>query len=404
MDGAKKLACLDGLRAVAVVQVVMFHHRLEGDFQAVRPAFNRLLAPFRFGYTGVHLFLVLSGFCLTHSLIRRSRSGRNPSLLSYMRDRWWRIAPPFYVAFLVYATITMACGWAGVERPPWARVDLYQVVTHATFLHGLSDETLGAVNPPFWSLSLEFQFYLVLPLLFVLAMRIGPWRVLAGVIGLSVIWRAAILMAAPTFNAGMTGFFVARWSEFAMGMAVACWYHAEGRTARRSDSLKIGALALITLGVTFAVAMASPTRWIDFGFGAGYAAMLVAVLLSSDRNGLANACFSWKPLVWLGSISYSVYLTHNLIFDWEYKAYNRLIARPNSITEAALLATSLSLILLVGWAFHVLVERRFLRSTDPSRPSEAQVVLPAARTMRPHRIGLLSWPARLDLARGSSEQ
>ena len=88
-----KLDCLDGLRGVAILLVVLFH-LAGGGGQPYHRLVASALTPFRFGYTGVHLFLVLSGFCLTHSLLRRAAAGRPPTIRSYLASRFWRIAPP----------------------------------------------------------------------------------------------------------------------------------------------------------------------------------------------------------------------------------------------------------------------------------------------------------------------
>ena len=142
-DGAQmtrpaKLDCLDGLRGIAILAVVFFHHRIECQLLPSSTLY-RLLAPTRFGFVGVHLFLVLSGFCLTNSLIRKARAGRNYSLRQYLTDRWWRIAPPFYAAIILCL----------IARPLFrltSRVVLGNealnfsiIAKHIFFVHGLSD-------------------------------------------------------------------------------------------------------------------------------------------------------------------------------------------------------------------------------------------------------------------------
>src|SRR5947209_2000653 len=118
MTGAKKLEVLDGLRGIAVLSVIAFHHRLMSEGEIGHSTLYTLLAPSRFGYAGVHLFLVLSGFCLTHSLIRRARAGQEPTLRTYLIHRWRRIAPPFYAAMALYLFAAAAARAFGLWVPP----------------------------------------------------------------------------------------------------------------------------------------------------------------------------------------------------------------------------------------------------------------------------------------------
>ena len=229
MKTAAKLECLDGLRGIAVLAVILFHHRLECESHR-RSLLYSVLAPSRFGHVGVHLFLVLSGFCLTYSLIRREQSGRYPTLRRFLADRWWRIAPPYYVAialYLVANAVQVAAGFPSLRGEPNT---LRQVAMHLGFLHGLREDTIEAINSPFWSLSLEFQFYATLPLLFAMAGRFGYGRVIAAVSVASFAWRAAVLYVVPGHAFLVNGFFLGRWTEFALGMGVAAWYAGPGRS------------------------------------------------------------------------------------------------------------------------------------------------------------------------------
>ena len=213
-----KLDAIDGLRGLAVLGVIGFHQRLCWDRLPTPTLVHRLLAPSRFGYVGVHLFLVLSGFCLTHSLLRRRREGRSPTLRRYLVDRWRRIAPPYYAVMAACIALNLALS-APAAWPGWR-----QFLYHPTFLHGLRPDTLGAINAPFWSLSIEFQFYLWLPLLFAASVKLGVVPVVSTVVAASLAWRTYVLSTIPDDQWLLMGSFAGRWSEFAAGMAVAWWH------------------------------------------------------------------------------------------------------------------------------------------------------------------------------------
>lgn len=363
-----KLACLDGLRGLAVLAVVLFHHRLESESFPVRSELYTLLAPSRFGYLGVHLFLVLSGFCLTHSLIGRARKGRSPSLGRYFRDRWWRIAPPYYMAMLVYlafAVLQRHWGLSPIRPEP---VGARQIGVHLAFLHGLWPETLEAINSPFWSLSLEFQFYLTLPLLFVIAERIGYRSVVAAVIGVSLLFRAGIVNALPEQPGLLNGFFLGRWGEFALGMAVASWANRRESApvwfdAKAAPAVFVGSLIFLAVGAGMGA-----TGWIvpvDPILGMGFALLLTSAILSADSRLGVGRCLSWGPVAALGTISYSVYLTHSLVLACLDRSYSRHVGTGAGLgTDSLLLIGNLILVLVVGWFFYRVVESRFARSID----------------------------------------
>jgi peptidoglycan/LPS O-acetylase OafA/YrhL len=366
----RKLACVDSLRGLAIVGVILFHLR-GGDGTPYHPAIAALLAPFRFGYTGVHLFLVLSGFCLTHSLIRRERSGRPMGLRSYLAARWWRIAPPYYAAIALYLAIPVAYVLVGHPSPLTRLLSVRQVATHVLFIHGWWADTFGAINVPFWTLSLEFQFYLTLPLLFALAGRLGCVPVVAAVAATSVAWRALILAAGPRWGHLIGGAFPGRWTEFALGMGVAFWYNRpRGAASVRASWPWLAATAMGLLAAAMAMTAYRPVEpAVDYIFGAGFAALLAATLEAAERGGRPAEVVEFAPLVGVGLVSYSLYLSHSLFMERTIQLYRRAIPRPTLVSDAAMVAAVLGAVAVGGWLFYRWVERHFVRSIDAPRPA-----------------------------------
>ncbi len=359
MSDRKKLDVLDGLRGFAILLVVLFHYRLTAGDGTPPTLFFRGLAPFRFGYSGVNLFLVLSGFCLTLSLLRRTEAGAPPPLRAYLVSRWRRIAPPFYAAAAVYLAARPLLARAGV--PPLGSGDhsTWQVVVHALFLHGLWPEAITAFNDPFWSLSLEFQFYATLPLLFASMLRFGPIPTLVVVTVASWLWRLAILSQPIDRFYAINGFMLARWPEFAIGSAVA-FHHARPRPSSRGRAtiglLSAAAPALLLLASW--LALRDQALWSDYAYGLGYGTLLLIALPSNERRSPAAILFSARPLVWIGSISYSLYLTHSLFLALVLRGYRMLVSNPTSTTDALVVASALGVVLGGGWCFFQLVEVR----------------------------------------------
>src|SRR5262249_2971456 len=105
-------------------------------------------------------------------------------------------------------------------------------------------------------------------------------------------------------------------------------------------------------------------RLADYTFGAAFSGLLIAALLSAETGGPWRRLLTWRPLAHLGTISYSVYLMHSLVLALTKEAFRIDLGPGGSLGEVAFLMTSLCLVWLVGWSFHQLVERRFVRSID----------------------------------------
>ena len=110
------------------------------------------------GAYGVHLFFVASAFTLFSSLQQRSRSEKRPTLNFFLR-RFFRIAPPFWLAILFYVW------WKGTGPQYWAPhgIGWLDVLATACFAHGWSPTMINSVVPGGWSIAVEMNFYLLVP-------------------------------------------------------------------------------------------------------------------------------------------------------------------------------------------------------------------------------------------------
>jgi peptidoglycan/LPS O-acetylase OafA/YrhL len=350
-----RLAGVDGLRAAAALWVVLFHIRV---FSGAKLPFQPLDFFVRSGSTGVSLFLVLSGFCLFLPFAAGKSSRFRTGTFLVRRAR--RLLPAYYCSIGLALVLNLGGGGNLGFGPLSATDALWQVVTHLTMIHTLFPGTFYALNGAYWSLGLEWQLYLGLPLLIVSARRFGLVPTLAGAVAVNVVYRLGLAIAGARgwVPAGtlqtvvLPNLLPGRWAEFAFGMGVAELY-ARGSLERLPMAVTwawvpVAALAIAAVGLPLS----------HLAFGAVFALLLVGVLHS---RGVVARVFAWRPLVVLGIMSYSLYLVHQpLIQALAYVLRHDLgLTRTESFVG---LVALLPAVLAVAWALFVLVERYTLTS------------------------------------------
>jgi peptidoglycan/LPS O-acetylase OafA/YrhL len=363
----KRLAGIDGLRAAAALWVVLFH--IQAFSSARLSAVPGLYLLLRSGSAGVSLFLVLSGFCL-YLPIAKAGPDRFKAGQFFLR-RCRRLMPAYYVS-LVLATMLAIVGGKFLGEPRLHLGQLvWQDIAHATLIHTLFPSSFYALNGAYWSLGLEWQLYLGLPVLIWGISRFGFLRAIAAVILCNVAYRLALgfvvhrgLIAADSTlaTAVLPNQLPGRWAEFALGIVAAEFYLRGGVTRWAAKSKQILCL-FIPLGL---VAIAS-SGWelSHLLYGCVFFTLLMLVLL---ENNAVSRLFAWRPLVALGAMSYSLYLVHQPIIQG--LAYViRVDAHASPTATFLTLLALLPLIVLIAWVLFVTVERRTM--TAPQRRAEA---------------------------------
>ena len=364
-----RVAGLDGVRGLAALWVVLNH-----VFLRAWPGFPVDHAPwwageFIYGRFAVVVFIALSGFSLA---LAPARSGwRFPSIATFAHRRAWRILPPYWAALVFSLVMT----WVVVAQPGWPVPDGRSVVVYGL----LVQDAVPAADPnrAFWSIAVEAQLYLVLPLLLLLVRRISApamVAVVAAVVGV-------VGLLAP--NDALVQFTPDLAVLFAIGVLAAGIVTAGERTR----SLPWGLFALAAaapVGVLIAVRGATWTNenlfWVDLAWGPALGCFLAAVATSRPRAVVR--VLDTRPLRGLGSFSYSLYLTHAPIVI--AVSYGLVLGRVAPGTPTFLVLTAVLLPLTVGFArlFAAVFELPFqrhrgwrplrgavrsrLRATDPS--------------------------------------
>jgi peptidoglycan/LPS O-acetylase OafA/YrhL len=298
------LPSLQSLRGLAALWVVLYH------LDVTLFGIGQGLLPFpgpRFGWLGVDLFFVLSAYLLGQPFV----DGRARPYWRFLGDRLHRLAPAYYGAAALSAAVVLLISVDNF-RPGWVALNL-------VFLTNVDVDAYFALNPALWSLAVEMQFYLVLPLL----ARLFTGRrwplglavciaIAAAVRAVTYQWADLGLGVVEPFDALFFGTFgmPAFLAHFGLGLA-ACRLRTIARPA-------LAALVGLPLLVVPAVLWV-PDGSVAFGFETfpGQVAMrLVAacgatlLVLAAASAGLAQRLLGVAPLRWLGDISYSLYLAH----------------------------------------------------------------------------------------------
>ena len=285
---------LQGLRGIAVLLVVMYHNLplLKGTW---------IYKPLLWGWSGVNLFFVLSGFLITSILIEaRDRP-------HYFRDFYARRALriwPMYVLLLVacYAVPDWFLGGSWRDQTRWQTL-----LAYALFVQNLRHTPLPGTLGPTWSLAIEEQYYVV-------------WAPIVRFLRGNRAWMlpvilCALIVAAPVVRASHAHFLtpthtLSHLDGIAMGSLLAVGLY--GMRLTRRTWLWIGAVAMVLgLGGTNTI-FHGPM--LDTGLSLGFSG---TVLLASVGTGARNPV-AWLlrrgPLPYYGQISYGLYMTHILVF------------------------------------------------------------------------------------------
>ena len=300
---------VDQLRGLAALAVVVCHLAVS----AYREAPNLAGGPWPwlalilgFGYLGVPLFFVISGFCI-HLPQARALTRATPTAPDWRRffaRRFWRLYPPYLAALVV----ALALWWVAGSPLPWLAV-----TTQALLVHPFHTATFDGVNPPAWTLAVEAQLYLAYPVVFRLIARFGALRALGAVLAVTMAYRVTLAFTPlPSEIAGPAWeVFLARWVEWVLGAVVAEW--AAGRLALpRVLSSPWPGLVALGAGVLLEWYAGSWGLYVvkEPLYGVAFALLLHAAL-AHERPGLGSA--PGRYLAGVGVYSYSLYLLHRPI-------------------------------------------------------------------------------------------
>jgi peptidoglycan/LPS O-acetylase OafA/YrhL len=335
---------IDGLRAFAVVSVMLFHMKVAG---------------FSGGFVGVDVFFVISGYLISGNILHRIDAGTFTFSNFYMR-RARRIFPALFFTVTATFLIGILC-----LPPPWLRSLAKEVTwsllsisnveywreSHAYF--ATTADNLGLLHA--WSLSVEEQFYLAWPALLVLTLRYAGRRALPGM--LAGLGTLSLLTAQWWLSKDATAVFFLpqfRVFEFCIGAGVLLIEEsAKPGTAASTLFLLAGAAAVVASIFAFAGdTPCAPLLLLLPCLGTA------SIIYAGTRSPIASALTN-KAVVGLGLVSYSLYLCH-----WPVLFFYRAIFAESAsglATDASLVTIMLAIAVAMFW----LIERPFRRPATP---------------------------------------
>ncbi len=293
---------MDGLRACAVLAVLSVHAA-----PAVVP----------WGFRGIDLFFAISGFCLAYPFLQ----GKAIDYGAFLRRRFVRIAPPYYVALLLFAALALTpFGYPSVLRDGLGSPRSQALELLGDFAFAIP--RIPIHNVAFWTLAIEARWYLVFPLLVALYRRSRPLFYALGLLLYALYFLTPSVVDEGTLPCFMLGIVAADlalnpqpWQRFA-------W---------------IGAVLTFALGLAL-----RPYVRVDHGDPVWHAAAFFFVVAAGW--GPLQRVLAWPPLVAVGLASYSIYLIHAPFVGF---LHDHGSPRPVSFLIA----------LALGFAFWRLVER-----------------------------------------------
>ena len=343
---------IDGLRALAVIAVILFHSGIPG---------------FDGGYVGVDVFFVISGYLITQLLEESRDESVRRTLATFYVRRMRRILPALLATCLVTAIVAVAL----FTPEELVNVGKYLAATPVLLSNVATwTERSGYFAPDvrqlplshLWSISVEEQFYLIYPLLLIAITRYRlPYRRMA-LIALASVSLALCIWA--SHHRPMANYFFAptRAWELLLGAALAV-----GGTPRIGHRIVTEGLAIAGLLGIAVVVHVYTEETLYPGTAAMLPCLATAALLAtgnSPQPALVNRMLSWTPLVFVGLISYSLYLWHQPLLA--FVSYYRIAPLTPAASAVPLAATLL--VAAASWQF---IER----------PVRARVFMKSTRTL-----------------------
>lgn len=362
----EELAALDAMRALAAIAVLLAHVY---QLFALRGVYVRWGRP---GDAGVYVFFVLSGYLIASSVVRPARF----DVKGYLVRRAARIVPLYYVSILVAVVF--------VDPRPLLSADGWlDLGAHLLLLHGLFREFRYSMNGVWWTLSIEWMFYVLLGLLApIFRRRRGGWVIALGMIATGLTWRAYVFLR--TDDPGDAVYLVQQLPGaadlFGAGMVLALIARAGWLRRLASSATALWVVFLVSSGTVVAMLATYDQRKAEFwnsrfmmivwplALAVGLAGVIAVVV---TRWRVIEGVARYSGLASLGKVSYGIYLFHPFVISALATAW---VEQSTTIPVTTFTAVVLASTVAVAIVCHYAVERPLMewarrKSQEPAGPT-----------------------------------
>ena len=352
---SKRRPGLDGIRAISVIAVMIYHadpHWIPG------------------GFLSVNVFFVLSGYLITGLLLKEASRWGAIDLASFYKNRARRLLPALFVVVAVVTVIgaQILTSNARAHLRGDGLATLFYVANWRFVLEGESYFASSGDPSPFrhmWTLAIEEQFYLVFPILVLGLMTIarGSRRRIAhgllALIALSALVQAWIYtsriepMPAPDPSRIYYGTDT-RANELLLGaaLAVAMTYWSKRALRANAERLTWAGIAAFIGMIVFFFGPDETSAWVFLGGSVVFSILICLIIVAIEvwPTSLFAELLSWKPIVWIGELSYGIYL-------WHWPVFVFLNEERTGWNEWLLLAVRLAITLLLATVSYYGIEQ-----------------------------------------------
>lgn len=365
-----RLRSIDALRGIAAIGVVLYH--LVGQNNAPQ---NLLKYPVRllettssFGYIGVFLFFVISGFCIHLQWAKAQASGQpaNIHFGTFWKRRIRRLYPPYIIALVLYLGLTAITVGINVSR-----FFVYDVGMHLLMLHNLDPKTCYSINGVFWTLAIEEQLYLAYFVLLFLRQRWGWTMTLVVCLLARVGWMIFSHVVWVKTGAGIPvpEAAASHWFTWALGAIAVEAMFGLIQLPRWSRNMLLASVLIVGASVLsyFLPGISKDTPWHNISWflihpmwGLGFF-IVVNRAVAAEMKWLRqlNLPAIVSVFATLGVFSYSIYLIHELVIMQSWRFVSPNLSHLPNVFLIVLPATILS-----AWVFFWFCEKPYMRKTS----------------------------------------